>query len=100
MKAKNIAWDIDYDDGYVALGNMRYEDAADVLELSKDRYANMTTQEREAYAFDVFKHSPDTLRDLVGLPDEVEIPESVSEDEVEDWLSDEYGHCHAGFELQ
>lgn len=34
-----------------------------------------------------------------GLPTEVEIPDNVDEEDISDWLSDEYGFCHAGFEL-
>lgn len=34
-----------------------------------------------------------------GLPTEIEIPEDVDEEEIADWLSDEYGFCHTGFEL-
>lgn len=36
-----------------------------------------------------------------GLPTEVEIPDGVTdEEEISDWLSNEYGFCHAGFELR
>lgn len=37
---------------------------------------------------------------LAELPTEVKIPEGIDEDEVEDWLSDEYGYCHYGFDLE
>lgn len=34
------------------------------------------------------------------LPTEIEIPEGMTdEDEISDWLSDETGFCHDGFEL-
>lgn len=60
MKATNIKWDIDLEDGET------YEEA---------------------------------LKDC-ELPTEVEIPEDMSDgEEISDWLSDEYGFCHAGFEL-
>ena len=42
---------------------------------------------------------------LEELPTEVEIPDYLITDEddllddVSDWLSDEYGFCHDGFEL-
>lgn len=45
----------------------------------------------------------DTDRDiklLRELPSEMEIPEGVTdEDEISDYLSDETGCCHEGFEL-
>ena len=35
------------------------------------------------------------------LPTEVEIPKGMTdEDEISDWLSDEYGYCHEGFYLE
>lgn len=38
--------------------------------------------------------------ELEDLPTEVEIPNGMTdEDDISDWLSDEYGFCHNGFEL-
>ena len=55
-------------------------------------------------AEDMTKEDMDEL--LLTLPTEVEIPnylitddEDDLLDEVSDWLSDEYGFCHDGFEL-
>ena len=51
------------------------------------------------------KWDVDELGDLEYLPTEVEIPsylitdESDSLEDISDWLSDEYGFCHDGFEL-
>lgn len=34
------------------------------------------------------------------LPKEVVLPNSITdEDEISDWLSDEYGFCHLGFDI-
>ena len=55
-------------------------------------------------AEDITKEDMDEI--LLTLPTEVEIPnylitddEDDLLDEVSDWLSDEYGFCHDGFEL-
>ena len=56
------------------------------------------------------KWDVDELEDLDNLPTEVEIPDNLidnNEDfdedyyysDISDWLSDEYGFCHFGFEL-
>ena len=51
------------------------------------------------------KWDVDELEDLEYLPTEVEIPSYLITDEddllddISDWLSDEYGFCHDGFEL-
>ena len=36
-------------------------------------------------------------QDEIGLPSEVEVPDEVEEDEIADWLSDEYGWCVLSF---
>lgn len=100
MKATNIKWDIDIEEAYELLDNMTAEQAAKALEIPKDMYANMTTEERHDYAYDAFHHNRVSLEEFVGLPDEVEIPEGLTDDEdISDWLSDEYGYCHEGFKL-
>lgn len=33
------------------------------------------------------------------LPTEMEIPDDIDEDEIADYLSDETGLCHLGFDL-
>ena len=42
----------------------------------------------------------DTDGELVELPDEIDIPEGMEdEDEISDYLSDITGFCHKGFYL-
>jgi hypothetical protein len=37
-----------------------------------------------------------TLKEC-GLPRSVVIPDGVADEDVGDWLSDEYGYCHDGY---
>lgn len=100
MKAYNIQWDIDIEEAIDVLDDSSYADAAEILGISKERYANMTTSERYDYAYSYFYHCPGALEDLFELPTSVEIPDDITdEDDVSDWLSDEYGFCHRGFAL-
>ena len=32
-----------------------------------------------------------------GIPEVVEVPHKILEDDVSDWLSDTYGYCHFGW---
>ena len=42
----------------------------------------------------------DNIEDLEFLPTEIEIPENITDEEdISDYLSDETGFCHNGFEL-
>jgi hypothetical protein len=35
--------------------------------------------------------------DEAGVPEVIDVPTYVTEDEVSDWLSDAYGWCHYGW---
>ena len=101
MKAKNIQWDIDMECVYNILDEMSAKEAAKALELPYDKYANMTDEEKDDWAYDFFSNRPDALLEFVDLPSEVELPKDLTdEDDISDWLSDEYGFCHDGFELE
>lgn len=42
----------------------------------------------------------DEKEDLEFLPDEIEIPNGINdEEEISDYISDETGFCHKGFEI-
>ena len=104
--AYNIQWDIDIDDAYERLDEMTAEKAAEELEIPANKYANMTTEERHDFAYDLWHHSPATLEEFMGLPDEVEIPEELGGpgeylgEDIADWLSDTFGFCHKGFDIK
>lgn len=42
----------------------------------------------------------DSPEELCDLPDEIEIPEGMEdEDEISDYITEATGFCHSGFEL-
>lgn len=46
------------------------------------------------------KWDVDDPEDMDLLPTEIEIPEGMTdEDEISDYISDETGYCHYGFDL-
>ena len=59
--------------------------------------ANVNEQTLKAYTINI---QWDTDGEEVNLPDRVEIPFYVSEDEIADMLSDEYGFCVLGFDIE
>lgn len=100
MKAYNIQWDIDIEEALYTLEEKTSANAAKVLGVSEEIYANMTESERYDYAYSYFHHCPGAMEDLFGLPESVEIPEDITdENDASDWLSDVYGFCHNGFVL-
>jgi hypothetical protein len=100
MKAVNILWDIDIEEAYERLDELSNEVAAQELDIPLQTYANMTTEERHDWAYDRFHHNRVALDEFMGLPSTIDIPEGLTEiDDISDWVSDEYGFCHGGFDL-
>jgi hypothetical protein len=58
---------------------------------------NANEQTLKAYAINI---QWDTDGEEVNLPERVEIPFNVSDDEIADMLSDEYGFCVFGFNIE
>lgn len=101
MKVYDIQWDIDIEEALEVLDQKTCVTASKILEISEERYSNMTTSERHDYAYSYFHHCPGAMEDFIGLPNSVEIPINITdEDDISDWLSDEYGFCHNGFKLE
>lgn len=94
MKAIKIEWNIDMDEVYEKLDGMTSEKASEVLGIPLNTYCNMTTSEKHDYAYDTFHHNLGMLYDFMGLPEEVELPETLKEaEDITYWLSDTYGFC-------
>ena len=77
------------------------EEMAEFIGISVEKYESLTQEERYDWAYDKFRHCPALLDEFMGLPDEVDIPlELVDDEDISNWLSDEYGFCHEGFKLK
>lgn len=101
MKAINVWWDIDMDEVYERLDESVPATVAEILDVPADRYARMTTEERHDFAYDVFRHCPALLDEFMGLPEEIEIPEELTDEaDISEWLTYEFGFYHQGFELK
>ena len=111
MRITNIQWDVDFEEAWQKLKEMDYDESARIVGCPIDHWANMETQERYDYAYEYFHCRPGEIIDFLEIPDEVEIPAEIAEDPeyandwqglveyISDWLSDEYGYCHEGFEI-
>ena len=98
--AKDVQWDIDIDEVNDYLDEISEEKAAELLELPLRTYHNMTEEERHDYAYDCIHHNKLRAAEILGVPEDVAIPEGIYDPEdISDWLSDEYGWCHAGFSI-
>ena len=104
LKATNIKWDIDIEDGYGKLDEMSVDEASEKLGIPAKTYANMTTSERHDYAFECWHRSEAALAEFMDIDDEMDIPDPTNpdwdEDTISDYISDESGWCHGGFTLE
>lgn len=109
MKVTNVQWDFDMDEVYERLDSMSEKAAADALEVALSDYSRMSVLERHDLAEHLFHHCPAKLDEFVGLPDEIEVPDPITsaysdpeelEEVISDWLSEEFGYCHSGFEVK
>lgn len=100
MKTVNILWDVDVCDILDSLDNMHPSDVAKVLNLQPEVYAKMTDSVLEDYVQDLLDNDQLDLNKIMNLPDEIEIPENITDmDEISDYLSDQTGYCHKGFDI-
>lgn len=100
MKAVNILWDVDVCDILDSLDNMYPSDGAKTLNLQPEVYEKMTDAVLEDYIQDLLDNDQLDLNKIMNLPDEIEIPENITDmDEISDYLSDQTGYCHKGFDI-
>lgn len=98
--AKDVQWDINVSDVNEYLDEISEEKAARLLELPVRIYHNMTEENRHDYAYDCIHHNKLRAAEILGVPEDVAIPEGIYDPEdISDWLSDEYGYCHEGFSI-
>ncbi len=98
--AVNIDWDVDLDEAIEKLQSLSLESQTELFGC-RDWYLKATPEQRTDMAESYFNHCPAFVEELMGLPDEVEIPEELTEDEdITNWLSDTYGFCINGWDLE
>lgn len=96
MRAYDIEWEVSDLEILEKLNEMDVYSAADALNISAVFYSNMDEQERHEAALNYFYHRHKSCRaDFVGLPSEVELDDifnSLSKEDVIDWLEQQYGN--------
>ena len=99
--AYNIKWDVDFDDFFETINEMTDGYASEALGCSIGIYREMNEEKFHDFVYEFYENNKDKVYEIMELPTEVEISSGLFDDEeVSDWLSDEYGFCHAGFELK
>lgn len=103
MVAKNIQWDVDWDEIFemINLDIFSKRKAIEAFQIPIKKFLTMSSEELEEYIYDKCRCDPILLNDFLGLPDEIEIPdEIIDEEDISDYLSNVTGYCHRGFYLE
>lgn len=100
MRASDIRWAIDFDEIYDLFDNMDEKQAAGKLGISTGEYKVLSKENRDRLIYGRYRECRSDLEKLVGLPDEVELPPEIDNDEdATEWLSSEYGYLIEGYAL-
>ena len=107
VTAFDIQWDIDSDYALEMLDEMPCKEAADALGINIEEYEPMSREDRHGLALSIWRHFPAKLFEFIGLPYSVIIPDELlmendsdaMDENIANWLSDEYGFCVKGFTL-
>ena len=101
LKAYDIWWDFDKDEIFERIDETDPKDMAKMIGVTLKQYKSLSDEDRHDLAYDKFRHCPALLDEFMGLPNEIEIPSELTDSEdISNWLSDEYGFCHEGFQLK
>lgn len=64
-----------------------------------DKFTVLERPKEKAYRATNIQWDVDEEEDLEELPDSMDIPKGMDEDEIADYLSNQTGFCHDGFDL-
>lgn len=94
----HIEWDFDVDDIFTTINEMTTEQASEILGVDIEMYKKITTEELCDCINEIFDTNPNKFCEIFDLPTSIVIPESVvgDEDNISEWLSNEYGFCIRG----
>ncbi len=100
MKATNIKWDVDEQDlTEEVLDYATKKEIAELLGTETHEIHNMNKDDLYELVRDAFHRDCNLMYEYLSLPTTVDVPKSVTEEDVADWLSNEYEYLHDGFEL-
>ena len=97
----DVVWDFDDDDIICAALAMNLRDYCHYFFVSGEKYMGMSYNEKseraEKYAKEWRLSGHKSAYEILGLPLSVDIPEDIGEEDIADWLSDEYGYCVSSY---
>lgn len=100
MKATDIKWDVDEQDlTEEVLDYATEKEIAELLGTETHKIHNMNKDDLYELVRDAFHRDHNLIYEYLGLPTTVDVPKSVTKEDVADWLSNEYEYLHDGFEL-
>ena len=100
MRAINIDWDVSLEEIFEFFDCISLERASKIIEVPLSQWSNMTESEQNDYIADAIHHCPNIVYEWLNIPDTVELPKGFfDDDEITEYLSDEYGWFVKGYNL-
>ncbi len=100
MRATGICWDVGFDDILEQVGRMSDGEICETIDYPVSRWRHLSEGQKESKLLTVCSVYPETVGEIMGLPQEAEIPGALADGDVADWLSDTYGFCVSGYSLE
>lgn len=102
MVVSNIKWNVTLDEISELINTQQVSSGviARLLDVPYSLYKSLSLAERCESVRDAIHHNRIDAAVLVELPDKIEIPAEIGDNEenIANWISDEFGYCIEGFD--
>lgn len=97
----SVFWNVSREeiDEFVSFETKSHLEVANILGVDYEKYMELNIEDKVDYILRCIRRCPSIIDNLFDLPEEITVPECVEEDEIGEWLSDEFGFYHDGFEI-
>ena len=92
MKIKNILWDVTIDDLLNKIDINDVKVSPKLLSIPELTWIHMDYIERDDYLYDNYYGEPKKIANVIGLPNEIEIPDIINKDKLTQYIMDTYKH--------
>ena len=96
MLISNIDWDVTMDEVLDYFFHFSLERKSEILNIPIEKLKEMDDDLIIDIAEETFRHNPGLIDEIFELPKELEI-NNMEEDEIAEYLSNEYGFCINSF---
>ena len=94
-----VDWSIEPDELYNAFDGYSEQAAAHLLKTDIETYRNMSADARYDILEWMIHHNVLSAAEVIGLEEEIDVPDLVQMEDITEWLSDTYGYFVNGWTM-